>query len=310
MSGSRSRRWSAPLLAVLMIALFVAGGTVDGARAVTPSTGCTRPLLRAGNHTLHITVAGVVRSVVVHVPARALGHPAPLLITFHGSGGTGPRMAASSGLLPVADRAGFIAAFPTAAKPRYVWNAYGRPGPDDVGFTRSLLSRLQASACVDLRRVSAAGSSVGGGFAARLACDMSRQLAGVAVVAGALAGLATCPTGNAVSILAIHGTADPVAQYWGRNGIGGVFAWLARWLARDDCGPTIHTSIAAPGVQRLTWAPCQGGSVVQHLIINHGRHQWPGADPPDPGPVATITAAGAIWQFLAPRRLTVSPSVR
>ncbi len=98
--------------------------------------------------------------------------------------------------------------------------------------------------------------------------------------------------------------------YWGRNGVGGVLAWLARWLARDDCGPTIHTGIAAPGVQRLVWAPCKSGSVVQHLIISRGRHQWPGADPPDPGPVSGLSAASAAWQFLAPRRLTVSPPAR
>lgn len=310
MPPSRSRRRSAPFVVTLLLALALTGGSADGAGAASASTGCARPLLGAGDHVLHVTVDGAVRSALVHVPARALGHPAPLLLTFHGAGGTGPGMAASSGLLRVADRAGFIAVFPTATAPRRVWSAYTRSTPPDVAFVTALLDRLQATACVDLRRVSAAGLSVGGGFAARLACDLSRRLAGVVVVAGALAGLGTCPTGNPVSILDIHGTADPVAHYWGRNGVGGVLAWLSRWLARDDCGPTVHTSVAARGVQRLTWAPCRGGSVVQHLIISGGRHQWPGASPPDPGPTSGVSAARAAWQFLAPRRLSISPPVR
>lgn len=313
MPPSRSRRRPAPsavALLTLAVVFALAGGTAGRAGAAVPSTGCARASLGAGDHVLHVTVDGTPRSALVRVPGRAVGHPAPLLLTFHGAGGTGPRMAASSGLLPVAGRAGLIAVFPTAGAPRRVWSTSARGVPPDVEFVTALLDRLQGEACVDLRRVSAAGVSVGGGFAARLACDMSGRLAGVVVVAGALAGLRTCPTGNPVSVLEIHGTADPTAHYWGRNGVGGVLAWLARWLARDGCGPTIHTGIAAPGVQRLTWAPCRDGSVVQHLIISGGRHQWPGASPPDPGPVSGLSAARAAWQFLAPRRLTVTPPAR
>lgn len=279
----------------------------DTVPASARSAGCATPAWGAGERTVRFAYGGQTRTALVHLPPSATHGPAPLVLAFHGVRGTGAGMQQRSGLSRVADRSGFIAVYPDASSPTHVWNAgsgASSSGVDDSGFVDALIDTIERSACVDVRRVSATGLSNGGGFTARLACDLSDRLAGVAIVAGAMAGVAPCPNGNAVSVLEIHGTDDPTAKYWGRNGIGGTLAWLARWLARDDCDASPTVTTIADRVQRMSWSPCAGGTAVQHLVIKGGLHQWPGSDPPDDGPKATIDAAEQIWRFLAPRRLT------
>jgi poly(3-hydroxybutyrate) depolymerase len=56
----------------------------------------------------------------------------------------------------------------------------------------------------------------------------------------------------------------------------------------------------------FSWTRCARGSTVEHIRITGGRHQWPGATPPDPGPPATICASCTIWSFfdsLGPQHL-------
>jgi poly(3-hydroxybutyrate) depolymerase len=59
----------------------------------------------------------------------------------------------------------------------------------------------------------------------------------------------------------------------------------------------------AARVARLDWSACRSGTAVAHLAIAAGRHQWPGATPPDPGPPSTISAAVEAWRFLSAHRL-------
>ena len=233
----------------------------------------------------------------------------PLLLAFHGAGGSGPGMAPYSGLTRVADQSGFVVAYPSAAAPRHVWTLRETeddrvPGGDDVSFTRQLIDRLESQLCIDARRVSAAGVSNGGGFVARLGCELSDRLAGIVVVAGGFSSLSACTPGRALSVLEIHGTDDPVVPYGGRAGAGAVPAWLHDWRVRDGCPAAHWQGRAAQRVRRFVWGPCRAGAVVEHLRISGGKHQWPGAQPADPGPASTFSAASEAWRFLAPRRLT------
>ena len=43
----------------------------------------------------------------------------------------------------------------------------------------------------------------------------------------------------------------------------------------------------------------RGGVRVEHIRISGGRHQWPGATPPDPGPPSTFCGACTIWRFFS-----------
>jgi len=302
-----ARQWVPAVVAALVIFGATAGPGGAGT-ASSASPGCARPARGPGDLRVRIVVDGAVRTALLHVPRAALGQPAPLVVAFHGTGGSGPFMAGYAGLSRVADRAGFIVAYPSADAEQERWTAERppRPGaPDDVAFTRRLLDALLDGHCVDPTRVSAVGVSNGGSFVARLGCELSERLAAIAIVAGGFGEGSSCRPARAVSVLEVHGTDDPVVPYRGReDGEGSVTRWLAGWVQRDGCAPAGRRRMVAPRVQRTDWVGCRAGTSVAHLRIAGGRHQWPGATPPDPGPVSTISAAREVWRFLASRRLT------
>ncbi len=283
------------------------GGAAPPAGGPQPSPGCSSAAARAGDVDVAIVSHGARRAARVHVPAAALRGPAALLLAFHGTGGNGRFMERYSGLAAQLDRGpAAIGVFPDADGPR--WNVEeARADADDVGFVADLLDAVEARWCVDLDRVTAAGVSNGGSMAALLACAMPQRIAGVAIVAGGFATLPPCRSRWPVSVLEIHGRDDQIVPYWGvpsAGGRGAVVPWLASWIRRDRCRrvhPRART--IARATVRYDWGACADGTSVVHIAIAGGRHQWPGATPPDPGPAATISAAAQVWSFLAPRRL-------
>jgi poly(3-hydroxybutyrate) depolymerase len=107
-------------------------------------------------------------------------------------------------------------------------------------------------------------------------------------------------------VLEIHGTADPVVPYNGREEDdyrGSVPRWLEDWVERDRCVKQPRTTAWSSRVARLDWTSCSGGAAVSHLRISGGLHQWPGATPPDRGPQVGLSSAQEIWRFLADKRL-------
>lgn len=312
------------LLAVgvaVLVALAI-GTTVDSgvttpapaASAATPtattptatsaaSAGCAPGrALAPGNRTIHVQVGKVWREAYLSVPRNAVGHAAPLVVGFHGLRGWGEFMSDWTGMSKVAARAGFIAVYPTALEPKRAWAIQPNANNQDVAFVNALIADVARRSCVDARRVSAVGISNGGGFAARVACDLAGKLAGVVVVAGALTQAGDCPTGPKTSILEIHGNSDQIAPYNSKNGSKGVLDWVADWRKRDGCGSRKAKRTAAGRIgTRITWSPCAAGTVVQHLRISGGKHQWPGSSPSNPGPTSGLSASEETWRFLAPR---------
>jgi polyhydroxybutyrate depolymerase len=241
-----------------------------------------------------------VRTAVVQVPARAKRR-APLVLAFHGTGANGAFMKDYSGLGRLADGEGFVVAYPTSERDPDQWSlAENTRGDDDLELVDAIIARLVQRGCVDPTRVYAVGVSNGGRFATRLACDRSDKIAAVVSVAGA-DGVPTCDPERPVSILEIHGTADQVVPY------NVVVPWVRAWARRDGCPASAHRQARGPGLMQLSWGPCQDGTEVVHLRIVSGRHQWPGASPPDPGPVSSLSAAEEAWRFLRTKRLAAEP---
>jgi polyhydroxybutyrate depolymerase len=61
-------------------------------------------------HTMEID--GITRSYHLHVPSAVGPTPAPLVLVFHGGGGTGPGTERLTRFTALADREGFLVAFP------------------------------------------------------------------------------------------------------------------------------------------------------------------------------------------------------
>lgn len=255
-----------------------------------------------GSHTLALALGGTQRLLLVHVPEGIrVGRRAALVLALHGVGGSGPQMERYSGLSRVADQNRFIVAYPSADGA--VWNSTGAQGqPDDVAFLDRTITVLDRSGCVDPRRVFAAGVSNGGQMVALAGCQLSSEIAAIAVVAGNYGATAPCRPSRPLSVLDIHGTADPIVPYLGgapRRPADGLPPLVSGWVSGDGCSPSPVTFVLAPSTTAYRWGRCTGGVRVEHIRIHGGRHQWPGATPPDPGPPSTICAACTIWSFFA-----------
>jgi polyhydroxybutyrate depolymerase len=293
----------AALAALLGVALAGLGGSAPkpAPAPVKASSACS---VRPGT-TVRISVAVEgqgTRSALVHVPKARHGR-VPLILALHGAFGSGAFMERYSGLSRLGDQEGFGVVYPDAAGS--YWRISAGEKEADVEFLDAALDQVLAGGCFDPGRVSAVGVSNGGGMAARFACAGDDRLAGVVAVAGGYGSLPPCSARRAISVLEIHGTADTVVPYRGtaKYRRGDVMQWLGEWVSHDACPRAVRRTQRAANVLRLDWGPCRGGTAVAHLRLVGGTHAWPGADPPDPGPVFGVSASEEAWAFLRGRRL-------
>jgi len=291
---------AAVVAAASLVAASPANAPVSG--GVTPQHGVCASAPRRGNLYVQMAIAGAPRSAIVHVPKVAkTGQPLPVVLAFHGAGGTGGFMAGYSGLEALSDTQGFVSVFPSAARPHRRWVLADEDpgGPADIQFVEQLLDRVEAMTCVDAARIYATGVSNGGGMAARVGCELSSRVAAIAPVAGGYSTLDSCRPDHHLSVLEIHGTADKVVPYQGRppDGRGSVPGFLAQWRGFDGCAANPQQHRFGPATELYLWSPCADGTQVEHLKIYGGGHAWPGATPADVAPTAPISAASAVWSF-------------
>lgn len=294
----RSNRGFATALALTATAIVLLSlGELSVGSAATPCPAASP----SGHQTVTLTVDGRRRSAVVHVPTRASGRRVPLVLALHGYGGSGPRMEPYSGFDKLADRDTFIVAYPSSS---YIyWNSTAvRKLPNDVHFLSTLIGYLKRTFCVDSARVFATGISNGGSMVALAACQLSGQIAAAAPVAGDYSRQPPCRPQRPVSVLEIHGTNDQVVPYFGpsrRRTPDGLPPYVNGWVHRDACATKPSVRHPATRTTAYRWRGCAGGSMLEHIKIERGTHQWPGAKPPDPGPPSTICASCTIWSFFS-----------
>jgi len=251
-----------------------------------------------------LQAGGVTRRYFLYLPS-----------TWHGGGGRASGIAPHTGFSRLAEREGFVVAYPQGLNGR--WND-GRgyaATHDDVGFVRALLDTLGRELAIDPRRVYATGISNGAMFAYRLACDLPGTFAAVAPVAGAMpADLApACAHTQPVSVLAFQGTADPLMPYFGggvarrRGRVLSAERSIAFWATTSGCAAPVTTDepdrvTDGTRVRRTAYGTCREGRSVELYTIEGGGHTWPGG-PPVGGSVGRVTreidATPVIWAFFA-----------
>jgi polyhydroxybutyrate depolymerase len=280
--------------AAILAAVVVAS---TGSSSAPASSGACRP----GDRMLSFSVDGVSHEALLHVP-RGATEKTPLVVAFHGAYDDARGTSVYYGLSKLADREHFTVIYPQASHHRF-WELKAEQH-DDVKQVRVLLDRVQRAPCIDSSRVYATGVSNGGGFTARLGCEMADRLAAMAPVAGGYDPLGRCHPARPLPLLEIHGTSDDVVPYEGTldnrtgsdSGFLSVSAFLKQWTQLDGCrgGPTEATP--HPRTTHLTWTDCAGGSVVEHLKLADTEHGWPGG----------VDPAEDVWDFLSRFRLPSS----
>jgi len=227
------------------------------------------------------------RKVIVKFPNGFKGDkPTPLLINYHPIMGSASQWEGGSQTAKAALNDGAIVAFMDGAQGPMgqAWNV----GPcctdaDDVQFTRDFIKEITNKACVDPKRIYAAGFSMGGGMSNYAGCFLSDVIAAAAPSAFDLAKEIVdggkCKPSRPFPILNFRGTQDNIVMYNG--GLSQVVAGkpitfmgaknnLKEWAKMNGC--TGQPKSNTPGNNCEMYENCNGGVKVGLCTINGGGH--------------------------------------
>jgi polyhydroxybutyrate depolymerase len=320
----------------LLLLLILSGCARDDASG----EGCAKA---GGSGTCEVDGFGD-RPYVVFLPSSF--DPAeqiPVVLGLHGGGGrAAPHLTCPGGdesdplcLHGVGESEGFITVYPNGTGFRPLrgirtWNAGGgadgwncssgkacEQAVDDLGYIDAVLADLSRSATLDTNRIYATGLSNGAAMSHRLACERSDVFAAVVAVAGSnqFATAAQCEPSRPISVMQIHGTADPCWEYetsdracLGSNGRKmGALESSEGWAEINGCTDHVEGLITdaepdATSVQVATWSACEGRVEVSLLTVHGGGHTWPNGDPGLDrlvGEVSTEIDSSTIWEFMS-----------
>jgi polyhydroxybutyrate depolymerase len=233
-----------------------------------------------GNTTHTIQVGGKSRTYVLHVPSGYTGKTAvPLLVDFHPHGSTGPDWQTASPYPSVVDSEGVISAFPSAVGD---WNVGPccSDGVDDVEFAKQLVTEVKGIGCIDVKRIYAAGFSMGGGMTNYVACNAADVFAAFAPASFDLLqeNVAQCHPARPIAVVSFRGTADPLVPYDG--GLSnlvrpitflGAVNTMKKWAELSNC--TGSAADLGNGCQGYATSQCKGGVEVILCTKQGGGHE-------------------------------------
>lgn len=200
------------------------------------------------------------RKFILHVPSSYQpGKKWPVVLAFHGWKETAEMMQRYTEL----DAADAIVAYPAGEDRAWAPAPYAKTtGAEDTQFVRDIVDSLRATYAVDDERIYATGMSNGGGFAAYLGCQMPDVFKSVATVSAAYyqAIHASCK-GEPVGRLDMHGTLDPVVDYYGgtrhKERYVSVPEVVSMDAQRNRCEGNLNTERLANNALLVQWEQCQ-----------------------------------------------------
>ncbi|MET1077245.1 MAG: PHB depolymerase family esterase [Pseudomonas sp.] len=321
------------LIVLLPIAALLAGLYGYFLHAPAPQ----QPQLSASLQHASIELGGLRREYAFYLPAKLPPH-APLVFVLHGSLQTidDVRTFSAYAFERLADTQGFILIYPQGYQKN--WNDCRRLADyparaqniDDKGLIAALIQRFAEQQGADPRRAFLAGYSNGGQLGLRIALEQPTLLAGIAAVSANLPSddnLACHVVGQAVPVLFMNGTRDPINPYGGgevtlfgfanRGAVRSAQA-SAEYFATQAGYPRDAAHRSTPwtdpldlgnSVNLAQWHATERAEVALFTVIG-GGHLLPQGGFRAPrllGPTLGFDGPQAIWDFFARQRSAPAP---
>jgi polyhydroxybutyrate depolymerase len=223
----------------------------------------------------------------IALPEKPAVGRVPVVLHFHGAGGTGGAVIGNTGMIePILER-GYAVIAPNGlgreGRKGGFWSFIpGRPIlRDELAFTRQVLDDAVASFGLDRDRVLLTGFSIGGSLTWYLACQSPKDFAAYAPVAGGF--WRPHPTGCAgpIKMLHTHGWRDSTVPLEGRPIRGGeihqgdIFYGLQIWRSENGCNAGRPDRFITQGpFWRRIWTSCDPGTALE-LAMHDGAHGVP-----------------------------------
>ena len=299
-----------------------------GKAASDAQSNVNAPITKAGDYSFAIQQGDLTRKYLVHVPpSYNPKNPTPMVVAFHGGGGSMEHMAKDElyGLITTSNKEGFVVVFPNGyskfAKGIFAtWDAGNCCGDardkkiDDVGFVRTMVTNITGQMNIDRNRIFATGMSNGGMVSYVMACELPDMFKAIAAVAGT-DNTITCSHKQPISILHIHARNDDHVLFNGGAGEGAfkdeskVTAFtsvpesIKRWVGYNQCDPTPKRVLTVDGAYCDLYSGCQDGKQVELCVTESGGHSWPGGNKKRGEPTSqAISANDVMWEFFKNQR--------
>ena len=209
---------------------------------------------------------GINREYVLYIPNSYDGTSAvPLMLNFHGFGGSASDYMQDADMRSLAESDTFILVYPQGSSldGSSHWNACPSGGDnksdaDDFGFVESMINEISSQYNIDLERVYAAGYSNGGMMAYGLAKYKSDLIAAVASVSGVMLDCIG-PTSHPMPVVHLHGTSDGVLPYNGGNDWNSAQSTLDYWINFNNT--TTNPTVSSDN---------NGGMTIEHYVYDQG----------------------------------------
>jgi polyhydroxybutyrate depolymerase len=280
------------VIAALLVLTAAACGSADLPQSVAPPSTTTTtpptpeeleaaldPTCVAGGEVEYGTTvqavesAGVTRAYLQHIPASYEGVGMPVVVALHHDTGDAQADLDEQGLVDSSEAHGFVLLAPQAAGEDAVWDT--SEASADVAMVADVLDQAATAFCAESERVYVLGSGDGSDLAGRLACDLSTQVAAVALV-GVVPDPDPCAQERPVPIVALPGfDAD-----------------FTPWVERYECDATpvqVPFEGGTIGDIQADYEGCVEGAAIQSLTV-----------------LDLVALNDAIWAFFAAHPLSAA----
>jgi polyhydroxybutyrate depolymerase len=264
-----------------------------------------------------MTVDGIKRSFITYIPSNTdKDRLMPLVISLHGGFASPKGQFRLADFRPLADKDKFIVVCPAS---KQIWHdGANNKGIDDVKFIDHLITYVINTYHADPQRVYITGISNGGFMTTRLACQLHKRIAAIAVVAASLDRGEGYDLEVPKPVIYMHGTKDPIVKIAGGKMFGRhIYSQqeiVKKWVTLDHCDlrPVITKIPDKAGdgtsvVKEEYSNPENGLKVVSYTIMN-GGHTWPGGWQYMPRFIVgkttqNLNACEVIWHFFKAYKL-------